>query len=150
MNHSPLGRPALYCTYTGREQCCVLLRLSIICVLTKSRLRVVPHFSSGIVEQAKRERAWKSPHARKGDTRRSFTQKKRILIYFICYTASSGCETHGLCELLYVNVWFHVRRTARSTLSPSHRVLFGLVQVVIRLPSKTTVLIKSVPVNTQA
>ena len=30
------------------------------------RLRVVPHFSSGIVERAKRERAWKSPHARKG------------------------------------------------------------------------------------
>ena len=29
------------------------------------RLRVVPHFSSGIVERAKRERAWKSPHARK-------------------------------------------------------------------------------------
>ena len=35
-----------------------------------SRLRVVPHFSSGIVERAKRERAWKSPHARKDDTRR--------------------------------------------------------------------------------
>ena len=34
------------------------------------RLRVVPHFSSEIVERAKRERAWKSPHARKGDTRR--------------------------------------------------------------------------------
>ena len=33
------------------------------------RLRVVLHFSSGIVERAKRERAWKSPHARKGDTR---------------------------------------------------------------------------------
>ena len=33
-------------------------------------LRVVSHFSSGIVERAKRERAWKSPHARKGDTRR--------------------------------------------------------------------------------
>ena len=32
----------------------------------QGRLRVVPHFSSGIVEQAKRERAWKSPHARKG------------------------------------------------------------------------------------
>ena len=31
------------------------------------RLRVVPHFSSGIVERAKCERAWKSPHARKGD-----------------------------------------------------------------------------------
>ena len=35
-----------------------------------NRLRVVPHFSSGIVERAKRERAWKSPHARKGDTQR--------------------------------------------------------------------------------
>ena len=32
------------------------------------RLRVVPHFSSEMVERAKRERAWKSPHARKGDT----------------------------------------------------------------------------------
>ena len=30
-----------------------------------SRLRVVPHFSSGTVEQAKRERAWKPSHARK-------------------------------------------------------------------------------------
>jgi len=34
------------------------------------RLRVVPHFSSGIVEQAKRERVGKSLHARKGDTPR--------------------------------------------------------------------------------
>ena len=33
-----------------------------------SRLGVVPLFSSGIVERGKRERAWKSPHARKGDT----------------------------------------------------------------------------------
>ena len=31
-----------------------------------TRLRVVPHFYSGIVEWAKRERTWKSPHARKG------------------------------------------------------------------------------------
>ena len=37
----------------------------------QSRLQVVPHFSSRIVERAKRERAWKSPHARKGDTPRS-------------------------------------------------------------------------------
>ena len=34
----------------------------------KSRLRVVPLFSSGIVERAKPERRWKSPDARKGDT----------------------------------------------------------------------------------
>ena len=35
----------------------------------KDRLREVPSLSSWIVEGAKRERAWKSPHARKGDTR---------------------------------------------------------------------------------
>ena len=29
------------------------------------RLRVVPHYSSGIAERAKRERTWKSPHARR-------------------------------------------------------------------------------------
>ena len=39
------------------------------------RLRVVPHFSLGIVERAKRERAWKSPHARKGDTAKSISIK---------------------------------------------------------------------------
>ena len=33
-----------------------------------SRLWVVPHFSWGIVERVKREHAWKSPQARKGDT----------------------------------------------------------------------------------
>ena len=40
------------------------------CRIPTRRLRVVPHFYSGIVGRAKRERAWKSPHARKGDTRR--------------------------------------------------------------------------------
>ena len=40
-----------------------------VAMLQIGRLRVVPHFSSGIVKRAKRERAWKSPHARKGDTR---------------------------------------------------------------------------------
>ena len=29
-----------------------------------TRLRVVPHFSSGLVERTKRECGWKSPHAR--------------------------------------------------------------------------------------
>ena len=38
--------------------------------VSNSRLQVVPHFSSGIVERTKRDRAWKSPHARKGDTQR--------------------------------------------------------------------------------
>ena len=54
------------------------------------RLRVVPHFSSGIVERAKRERAWKSPYARKGDTRVTpflawgdFHARSRILLYYL-------------------------------------------------------------------
>ena len=49
--------------------------------LVETRLRVVPHFSSGIVEPAKRERAWKLPHARKGDTRwgeRKMTSPHRV------------------------------------------------------------------------
>ena len=46
------------------------------------RLRVVPHFSSGIVERAKRERAWKSTHARKGDTRRG--ERNTHIFLFPC------------------------------------------------------------------
>ena len=34
------------------------------------RLRVVSYFCSDTGDRTKRERAWKSPHARKGDTRR--------------------------------------------------------------------------------
>ena len=59
------GRWPLHC---GREPSWI--QSSIITVespltATFFRLREVPHFSSGIVERAKRERAWKSPHARK-------------------------------------------------------------------------------------
>ena len=40
----------------------------------------VPHFPSEIVEPAKREHAWKSPHARKGKTRRGdfFLSPRRV------------------------------------------------------------------------
>ena len=40
--------------------------------LVNTRLRVVPHFSSGVVERAKRERAWKSPDARQSPPRIAF------------------------------------------------------------------------------
>ena len=40
--------------------------------LVNTRLRVVPHFSSGVVERAKRERAWKSPDARQSPPRVAF------------------------------------------------------------------------------
>ena len=40
-----------------------------------ARLQVVPHFSSGIVKQAKCESAWKSPHARKGDMQQGGREK---------------------------------------------------------------------------
>ena len=46
-----------------------LSRVEIFEYAMNPRLRVVRHLSSGVVERAKRERAWKSPHARKGDTR---------------------------------------------------------------------------------
>ena len=60
------------------------------------RLRVVPYFSSGIVERAKRERTWKSTHARKGDTRRgerkmnTIPEEKRgttrsLVLWSFCY-----------------------------------------------------------------
>ena len=40
-----------------------LLRVITLLLHFSERLRVVPHFSSGTVQRAKRERAWKSPHA---------------------------------------------------------------------------------------
>ena len=45
------------------------------------RLPVVPHFSSEIVEWAKRERVWKSPHAGKGDTRRGERKMRPFLVW---------------------------------------------------------------------
>ena len=75
-------RTALFCILLARTICKrvhlfknrrLLFAVWIFCKPINNaydRLRVVPHFSSGIVERAKRERAWKLPHARKGDTRR--------------------------------------------------------------------------------
>ena len=93
-----------------------------------ARLRVVPHFSSGIGERAKRERAWKSPHARKGDTRRGviFTRARvslallslrrnggLLVVYNVAWTCSSFIDPMPssrrvfLCFLLIVcNIWF--------------------------------------------
>ena len=48
------------------------------------RLRVV-HFSSGIVERKERERPWKSPHARKGDTRSRVGWFSRALVFRSLY-----------------------------------------------------------------
>ena len=50
------------------------------------RLRVVPHISSGIVERAKREHAWKSPHARKGDTFFSLPAACRLFSRGVIFT----------------------------------------------------------------
>ena len=56
------------------SSCCFIMQWFVKHVQTENKvmnwLRVVSHFSSGIVERAKHKRAWKSPHARKGDTRR--------------------------------------------------------------------------------
>ena len=58
------------------------------------RLRVVPHFSSGIVERAKRERAWKSTHARKGDT---FCLPPRVAFSRVGWFS----RAHAFCSLYY-------------------------------------------------
>ena len=57
------------------------------------RLRVVPHFSSGIVKRAKRERTWKSPHARKRDTLSITPREKRrhsLSLHAACRLFSRG------------------------------------------------------------
>ena len=59
--------------YINRQMLTFLLQL---------RVQVVPHFSWGIVGQAKRERAWKLPRARKGDTRRG-ERKMRDCRHFL-------------------------------------------------------------------
>ena len=64
----------------------LLLLLYAACLLLlKIRLRVVPHFSSGIVERVKRERKWKSPHARKGDTQALLSLRKNggLLVVYL-------------------------------------------------------------------
>ena len=55
---------------SGKNQCRKESSCRLFCRLCS------PHFSSGIVEQAKRERAWKSPHARKA--RRPFLSHRRV------------------------------------------------------------------------
>ena len=52
---SPIGKP----TCPGLSDTTFFAHCEL-----KSRLRVVPHFPSGIVEWAKCKRAWKSPHVR--------------------------------------------------------------------------------------
>ena len=59
-------KTAVFVLWINKFKCS--LKTSVSLVL--ARLRVVPHLSAGIVARAKRERAWKSPHARKGDTLR--------------------------------------------------------------------------------
>ena len=61
--------PAMFC-HAGPSSLIVVFAGCLFLLSDLHRLRVVPHFSSGIVERTKRERAWKSPHARKGDTQR--------------------------------------------------------------------------------
>ena len=73
------------------------------------RLRVVPHFSSGIVERAKPERAWKLPHTRKSDTRRGerkmrdYRQSQRGEFHIShdasLHTILSSCRTHVMLSV---------------------------------------------------
>ena len=66
------------------------IKLVLIKGLIKLRLRVDPHFSSGIVERAKRERARKSPHARKGDTPRGMIFTRARVSHALLYLRKNG------------------------------------------------------------
>ena len=73
------------------------------------RLWVVPHFSSGIVERVKRERAWKSPHARKGDMRRG---ERKMVDY-----RQSPSSLSATCRLFSRGVIFTPTRVSLALLS---------------------------------
>ena len=84
------------------------------------RLRVVPHFSSGIVERAKRERAWNSPLARKVDTPRvafsrvgDFNARSR----FACSTIPE--EKWGTTRSLFCSLKFNCHVGPSSTAGDS-------------------------------
>ena len=65
-----------------------------------ARLQVVPHFSSGIVERAKCECAWKSSHARKGNTRQGERKMRDPRVAFSCIHGVIFMHTHVFLALL--------------------------------------------------
>ena len=77
----------------------VVFSQGLLCIVY-IRLRVVPHFSSGIVEQAKRESAWKSPHARKGDTRGVIFTRARVSLALLSLRKNGGLP-RSLCIQLF-------------------------------------------------
>ena len=85
--------------------------------LLSSRLRVVPHFYSGIVEWAKRERAWKSPHARKGDTPSRFARST--------IPEEKWGTTRSLIIVLPTTRRQHEQIESRSKLETGFDVVFG-------------------------
>ena len=65
-----------------------------------ARLQVVPHFSSGIVERAKCECAWKSSHARKGNTRQGERKMRDPRVAFSRIHGVIFMRTHVFLALL--------------------------------------------------
>ena len=99
-------------------------------LLRRYRLRVVPHFSSQIVE-----RAWKSLHARKGDTRRG----ERKVIIFLSPRRVSPFLAWGD---------FHARsRLARSTIPEEKWGTTRSLEMIVIL--QDVVVLNGVKVGTQ-
>ena len=112
------------------------------------RLRVVPHFSSGIVERAKRERAWKSPHARKGYTRRlrfarsTIPEEKwgttRSLFIHNSYLFFQGNQTlQASLENYFKELWTLQVLIHRSALVLNCFEIFPVSRVRIKLSCKS-------------
>ena len=60
----------------------------------QDRLRVVPRLSSGIVERAKRERAWKPPHAAGKEKNEGLQTKPKLLNLCVALTTQNFLSPH--------------------------------------------------------
>ena len=75
--------------------------------LRNARLRVVPYFSSGIVERAKRERAWKSPHARRvAFSRGLIFTRAHVSLVLLCLRKNGGLLVGYRNALVKAMLWF--------------------------------------------
>ena len=92
--HCSLWRPPTFCDPTRLFPAKKYLRNDhrnfILMICLSSRLRVAPHVFSGIVERAKRERAWKSPHARKAIRVGWFFTRARVSFALLSLRKTGG------------------------------------------------------------
>ena len=94
-----------------------------------SRLRVVPHFSSGIVERAKLKRAWKSPHA-------AFRLFSRGVIFTrtrVSLALVSLRKNGGLLVVYFRSTILLLRPRCKTCFSSPPPSLFGVASLLLAI-----------------